>query len=75
MIRDKVITVKECVCDRCGHTWISLGDKQTDCCPNRKCRTREWDGLKLRPHVNEIKFPAPRKGGRPKTIAFVEGDE
>jgi len=63
-----------CTCDVCGHSWKSFCTQPPTWCPNPECRSREWNGKKYRKHGSEIKLPAPRKGGRPKTIAVL-GDE
>lgn len=72
MRRKITITATRCTCDHCGHSWTSLGDKQTAVCA--KCRRRTWDGGKLRHHGKEIKLPKPRKGGRPRAISMHDGD-
>jgi hypothetical protein len=63
------ITAMRCTCDRCGNSWVSFKDTPPLRCPN--CQSREWNGVKLylRSHVNEIRLPAPRTGGRPKVYA------
>lgn len=79
MIRDTTVPAKECKCDKCGHMWkVYDGGKLPTWC--RSCRSREWNGKKqqVQSHVHEIKLPAPRTGGRPKTVArtaLFEQDE
>jgi hypothetical protein len=72
MIRDKVITVKECTCDVCGYHWTSTAPTPPRWCANKDCRSREWNGRKLPSLTDEIKLPAPRKAGRPKTATFFD---
>jgi hypothetical protein len=74
VIRDVTIPARECRCDKCGHSWISIGESVPTHCRNRNCRSREWNGKKqeVRSHRNEIKLPAPRSSGRPKHIAWAE---
>ena len=67
MISVQSVTV--CTCDRCHHSWASITPHLPVMCPNRQCRTREWNGKKLVSHVNEIALPAPRKRGRPRIVA------
>ena len=66
-----------CQCDKCGHSWTSYGDAPPKNCRNQKCRSREWNGKKLllQSHVNEIKLPSPRKGGRPKNKPVFDYSE
>lgn len=68
------IDAMQCTCEVCGHEWVSTGKQLPECCANPKCRSRQWNGKKrlVKSHVNEIKFPAPRKGGRPKTITLID---
>jgi hypothetical protein len=79
MIRDITLPArpaKQCTCDRCGWTWISLAKRTPEECPSRACRTKQWNGQKVRSHVHEIKFPAPRKsgikGGHPITVSTTD---
>ena len=77
MVRDITITAKECQCEKCGHEWVHIGDGTPKNCAYKPCRSREWNGKKkhVQSHTNEIKFPAPRKGGRPKTITLFDREE
>jgi tRNA(Ile2) C34 agmatinyltransferase TiaS len=61
-----------CKCEKCGHEWESVGDEPPTNC--RKCRSREWNGKKRLSHTREIRFPAPRKGGRPRVVNVI-GEE
>lgn len=60
MIKDVTIRAKHCVCDLCSWDWISIAKKKPDACPNRKCRSREWNGVKARPdRPQAIVLPKP----------------
>lgn len=69
MVTETVITAHHCTCDKCGYSWLSFKDTPPLRCQNDQCGTREWNGKKQRSHVNEIRLPAPRTGGRPKVYA------
>jgi len=74
----RIVQAQQCVCDKCDHEWIIPAEATPPVnCANQKCRTREWNGKKqqIRSHRNEIKFPAPRTGGRPKTITGFDYSE
>lgn len=71
MKRPIQLTAYACKCNICGYEWVSNTDPQ--CCQNRKCRSKLWDGRKKRSHVKEIRLPAPRKRGRPRTVALLSG--
>jgi hypothetical protein len=70
MIREIIVPAKECTCDLCTYSWRSLQAKKPTACP--RCGSRQWNGQKRPSHVNEIKFPSPRKVGRPKTMPQLE---
>jgi hypothetical protein len=76
MIIDVKLPAKECTCDICGYQWVSLATIQPpECCRSLACRSREWNGKKMPSYAKVIKLPAPRKGGRPKTITLLDEDE
>lgn len=75
MITDTTIPAKLCTCDICHYQWVSIAAKLPECCRNILCRSREWNGKTLKSHAHEIKLPAPRKPGRPKTITLLEDEE
>ena len=41
-IQTKRVIVHECVCERCGHHWITKTAKLPQVCPNVKCKSRYW---------------------------------
>ena len=51
-------------CDVCLLEWYSIAKRLPDCCPNRDCRSREWNGKKkkrkpaLKPR---IELPKPKR--------------
>lgn len=60
-------------CDICGYSgsktrpWYSISRKLPEACPNRKCRSREWNGPKKRTVKPKTKIELPKpiriKGG------------
>ena len=56
-------------CNDCGQRFISLTDDLSISCP--ECGSADWNKppQRTRSRAHEIKFPAPRKGGRPKVMA------
>lgn len=51
-----------CTCNQCGHQWSTLALPSG--CPNRKCRSRQWDGKKTKKapeRRSRIKLPKPVK--------------
>jgi hypothetical protein len=74
ILAEVTIPAKLCKCDVCGHEWTHAGKLPTNC-HNRQCRSREWNGKKRRSRAEEIKLPAPRTGGRPKTKPFFDYSE
>jgi hypothetical protein len=75
MIRETFRPTLDCTCDKCGYAWVVLGRTPPANCANKDCRSREWNGKKQRSHAKEIKLPAPRKGGRPRTITLFDYTE
>jgi hypothetical protein len=69
MIRKTRIPALECTCEipECGHRWYSISKKLPEACPNRECRSREWNGPKKRvvkPKTSiELPKPVRIKGG------------
>jgi hypothetical protein len=60
MMEEVTIRAKHCRCEVCGHLWYSIAKKKPEACPNRKCRSREWNGAKGRPNgVQAIVLPKP----------------
>lgn len=50
MIRQVTVPALECTCGICGHVWHSLAPPSRPplWCANSLCRSREWDGSKVR---------------------------
>lgn len=70
MITDVTIPARYCVCNVCGYDWHSIAVKIPESCQNRKCRSREWNGVKVK--------RAPEKKPvlvLPKTIKVRGGNE
>lgn len=62
MIRDITIPAKECSCSACGYTWISISTRIPESCRNRDCRSREWNGKKIKRKPErgpKVKLPKP----------------
>lgn len=66
ILADVTMLAKHYQCDLCRWDWYSIGIRKPDCCPNRDCRSREWDGKKQKrkpaskPKI-EIELPKPRR--------------
>jgi ribosomal protein L37E len=41
-------------CNLCDYDWYSIAKRIPDSCPNRDCRSREWNGKKKK------RIPAPK---------------
>ena len=65
MILDDVnILAKHLRCDLCLRDWYSIASRLPDACPNRKCRSREWNGVKKKRKPApkpKIELPKPRR--------------
>jgi hypothetical protein len=77
MIAAIAVPAKLCTCERCIFEWLSLTSQPPQFCRNPECRSKEWNGKKhqVRSHVHEIKLPAPRTGGRPRTRPIFDYSE
>lgn len=58
ILRDVLVPGKELQCDDCKFTWVSISRKLPTNCPNRECRTREWNGKKRK---SRIQIPKPKR--------------
>jgi hypothetical protein len=58
-------------CDICYHEWVKMGTVPPDSCANKDCRSRLWNGARMR-RGPKIKLPSPRKQGRQKTAAALD---
>lgn len=55
MVRDRILRLKDCHCEVCGHDWIS-----TQLVPRcALCKSREWNGKKGR-RAGKAEIPEPR---------------
>lgn len=48
MIKDVTIPARLCQCSICDYEWISIATLVPVNCQNRECRSREWNGKKLK---------------------------
>lgn len=48
MITNVTVPARYCVCDLCGYDWHSIAVQVPVNCQNRECRSREWNGKKLK---------------------------
>lgn len=72
MIRKVQVTANACECDVCHYKWVSITPEPPVFCPNKKCRSREWNGKILKKHGKEISLPAPRKTGKIRTAIMLD---
>ena len=64
ILGDVLVPGKSLQCDACGFPWVSIASRLPDCCPNRDCRSREWNGKKKKrkPAPNpKIVLPKPNR--------------
>lgn len=63
ILRDVMVSGKELQCDICRYVWVSISRELPEWCPNRDCRSREWNGRKTRrkPSLERIQLPKPPK--------------
>lgn len=62
MIEEVRVTATHCVCDLCGHDWLTLAKRLPEKCP--VCYQRKWNGgRKLgRPKVDcPLEIPKPQR--------------
>jgi len=65
------VEVRNCTCGVCQHGWRSTKADIPEKCPS--CRSRVWNsGRQPRSHIGEIRLPAARKRGRPKTKTITD---
>lgn len=60
ILRDVMVPGKELKCQECLFVWVSIAKDLPECCPNKKCRSREWNGKKRRVRA-KIVFPKPTR--------------
>jgi hypothetical protein len=64
ILGDVQVPGKHLQCDQCRFDWISIAKDLPDFCPNRECRSREWNGKKTKrkpARQPAIQLPSPRK--------------
>ena len=61
ILGDVLVQGKSLRCDMCGRDWISISQDLPEACPNRDCRSREWNGPKKRTKPTRIELPKPTK--------------
>lgn len=64
ILADVQLLAKHYQCDLCGWDWYSIWTRKPECCPNRDCRSREWDGKKQKRRPTKkprIILPKPNK--------------
>ena len=59
ILREVMVPGKELQCNLCSHKWISTDQGLPDICPNRECRSRQWNGSKKR--AKAIELPKPTR--------------
>jgi len=64
ILADVQLLAKHYQCNLCTWDWYSIGTRKPDCCPNRECRSREWNGVKKKRKPApkpKIELPKPRR--------------
>lgn len=64
ILGDVLVPGKSLQCDACKIQWVSIASKLPDACPNRECRSREWNGVKKKRKPApkpKIVLPSPRR--------------
>ena len=64
ILGDVMVPGKSLRCDQCGHHWVSIANELPVFCPNRDCRSREWNGKKVKrqpARQPKIELPKPKK--------------
>ena len=65
ILGDVMVPGKSLQCDVCLLKWVSIvASKLPDACPNRECRSREWNGVKKKRKPApkpKIELPKPRR--------------
>ena len=64
ILADVQLLAKHYQCNLCTWDWYSIGTRKPDCCPNRECRSREWNGKKQKrkpAQKPKIELPKPRR--------------
>ena len=64
ILGEVTMLAKHYKCDQCAYDWYSLAKRLPDCCPNRECRSREWNGVKIKRKPERgpaIQLPKPKR--------------
>lgn len=64
ILGDVMVPGKSLQCDACGFKWVSIASRLPACCPNRDCRSREWNGKKIKRKPKRgpaIELPKPKR--------------
>lgn len=61
ILGDVLVPGKSLQCDACKWSWITIAKELPEACPNRDCRSREWNGKKKRAVKPRIILPKPTK--------------
>jgi hypothetical protein len=69
ILRDVQVPGKELKCEQCSFVWISIAKDLPEFCPNRECRSRQWNGAKKQLRPTRIELPKPTQ------IKENEGDD
>lgn len=72
ILGDVMVPGKSLRCDKCKYPWVSISSELPTNCPNRDCRSREWNGKKAkRKPARQVKIELPK----PKRIKQGEDEE
>jgi hypothetical protein len=70
ILGDVMVPGKSLQCDACKYIFVSIANRLPDACPNRKCRSREWNGHKVK------RKPAPKpKIELPRPNRIKQGED
>lgn len=58
-------------CEACGYPWVSTAKELPECCPDKGCRSREWNGPKKRVRKAKVRIELPK----PKRVKWEAEDE
>ena len=71
ILGDVLVPGKSLRCDQCQYSWVSIANELPIYCPNRDCRSREWNGKKKkRKPARQPKIELPK----PTKVRWVEED-
>lgn len=64
ILGDVMVPGKSLQCDVCKIEWVSIASRLPNACPNRDCRSREWNGKKQKRKPEpkpRIELPKPKR--------------